>query len=239
MAGVTERDLDGFFKRMKFYLDVSHKARDALASETAYAFSVFDYIEPDENRLSKIIADLLNPRGKHGQGGAFLRAFLEMLDSCGCCIPEDIDAKVDEAIVVREAATTSLADSARRIDIRIEFPGGFGIGIENKPWAGEQPGQLEAYAKELYRGSRGNYVLVFLCKRGHIIVSLSPDEKAKLEQEGKFAIVHYSGKFLGWLRTCRKRAEAEKVRFFLKDLARYVEDWLLGEELTEKSDVES
>ena len=43
-----------------------------LASE----FNVLRYARTDEYGLSSIIADLLNPRGSHGQGDRFLRCFL-------------------------------------------------------------------------------------------------------------------------------------------------------------------
>jgi PD-(D/E)XK nuclease superfamily len=55
--------------------------------------------------------------------------------------------------VVREDATRYIIASQRRIDITIDF-GNAGIGIENKPWAGEQPDQLRDYAAHLAKKYR-------------------------------------------------------------------------------------
>lgn len=132
------KDVASFFDGLGYYVRVSREARQALASAVAESFSVFDYIEPDENRLSTIIADLLDPKGKHGQGSTFLAAFLKQLEALGCKIPSHSQADLDGATVVNEATTSFLTSAARRIDIRIELPHRFGIGIENKPWAGEQ-----------------------------------------------------------------------------------------------------
>lgn len=135
MGDVSEKGLASFFDGMEYYVRVSREARQALASAVAESFTVFDYLQPDENLLSRIIADLLDPKGKHGQGSTFLVAFLERLVAVRCTLPSDWRAHVDEATVVNEAATSFLPNTARRIDIRIELPQRFGIGIENKPWA--------------------------------------------------------------------------------------------------------
>jgi hypothetical protein len=34
----------------------------------ATGFTVFDYLDSDENRISDVICDLLDPSGKHGRG---------------------------------------------------------------------------------------------------------------------------------------------------------------------------
>jgi hypothetical protein len=44
---------------------------------TAPSFSPFAYLRRDELAISRIIADLLDPRGTHSQGVLFLRLFLE------------------------------------------------------------------------------------------------------------------------------------------------------------------
>jgi hypothetical protein len=79
----TESKLESFFHGMQYYLDVSREARQALASAVAESFSVFDYLQPDENLLSGIIADLLDPRGNHGQSNTFLACFLQRLIALG------------------------------------------------------------------------------------------------------------------------------------------------------------
>ena len=118
----TESTLETFFHGMQYYLDVSREARQALASAVADEFSVFDYLQPDENLLSRMIADLLDPKGKHGQGSTFLVCFLQRLRAVDCTMPPDWLTRVDQATVVNEAKTSFLSNNARRIDIRIELP---------------------------------------------------------------------------------------------------------------------
>src|SRR5436305_399614 len=112
------------------------KARREREAATAPAFTVFPYIRPDENRLSDILADLLRPAGPHGQGALFLKPFLKLVAPEWEPTPEELD----QARVIREDPTSHLV-SDRYIDFTIKV-GGTVIGVENKPWAADQPGQL-------------------------------------------------------------------------------------------------
>src|ERR1017187_2863553 len=46
-----------------------------VAANEAPTFRALSVLSPDENRLSDIIAELLSPRGSHGQGATFLTLF--------------------------------------------------------------------------------------------------------------------------------------------------------------------
>src|SRR6266487_5822635 len=82
-------------------------------------FNVFRYIEPDENRLSNIIHDLLDPGGSHGQRTLFLKLFLQ---TCGIPV-----AALQEPIrLKREDSNLYCRSFHRRIDITVEMKG-FGI----------------------------------------------------------------------------------------------------------------
>jgi len=228
--------LASFFHGLEYYLQVSREARQSLASAVAESFTVFDYVKTDENLLSRIIGDLLDPKGKHGQGTTFLDAFLKQLEKVGCKLLPNWQAHLGEATVVNEAVTSFLPSAARRIDIRIELPHGFGIGIENKPWAGEQADQLADYSKDLEQRYKGGFILVFLCRRGRKPESISDADRSALEQSGKVATLDYTGEFLEWLSECRMRAEADKVRHFIKDFTKYVRANLSGTEPEEEKD---
>lgn len=58
--------LSSFFEGLDYYLHVSREAQERLDLQLASRFSVFDYISISENKISEVLADLLNPKGKHG-----------------------------------------------------------------------------------------------------------------------------------------------------------------------------
>jgi hypothetical protein len=223
-------ELGPFFRGLEYYLDVSRQARQSLAQYVAPSFSVFDYLQPDEVRLSKIIADLMNPKGNHGQGATFLTCFMERLIADNCKIPEGWQERLDRARIVTEASTSFMSNSSRRIDIRIELPPFFGIGIENKPWALEQRDQLSDYVRELERRYSDQFVIVFLCQKGRTPQSIATGDWERLQQSGKCVRLNYSGGFLAWLNDCYQRTQADKVRHFLNDFSRYVQSDLGGTE---------
>jgi PD-(D/E)XK nuclease superfamily len=90
-------------------------------------FNPFDFIQPDEVGLSKILNWLLDPTGTHGQGSRFLHLFLEQL---GLVWPSESHewAKAETEVVITDG----------RLDILISS-GKFHLAIENKPWAWKMP----------------------------------------------------------------------------------------------------
>lgn len=114
----------------------------------------FTLFKPNEVTLSRIIADLFDPAGSHGQDTLFLNGLLNALD-----LPQV--GVTDPASVRREMVTRA----GRQIDLVIEVPGLI-LGIENKPWASQQQNQLSDYVSALKLWSRGRKpVLVFLSNK--------------------------------------------------------------------------
>ncbi len=115
------------------------------------AFSLF---QPNEVSLSRIIADIFDPRGTHGQDILFLNGLLGKLD-----LPR---VSLIEPVTVRREMVTQ---EGRQIDLVIETPRIL-LGIENKPWAAQQPNQLVDYLGALEGWSRGRTpVLIFLSNK--------------------------------------------------------------------------
>ena len=89
--------------------------RQLVEPQLASEFNVLLYARTDEMGLSKILADLLDPKGPHGQGDGFLKCFLKQY------WPErdwPDQASIGAHVNVRtEAATDRIAQSKRRIDI--------------------------------------------------------------------------------------------------------------------------
>jgi len=75
----SENDWHGFFHGAQIVLDATARADNLLKSRLGSGFNVFDWIEPDENTLSDLLRDLLDPAGTHGQRSAFLKLALEHL----------------------------------------------------------------------------------------------------------------------------------------------------------------
>ena len=153
---------------------------------------MFRYLRDDELGLSRIIADLLDPAAEHGQGTNFLEAMLELLPQA----PDASGARPTAADRANNAATwrryfdrlgpTAAAKirvevereitARRRIDITVDIPtedGPFCLAFENKPYAGDQPGQCSAYLDFLDRTYGGRFLLVYLPPRYRM-----PDESA-------------------------------------------------------------
>src|SRR5262249_5386935 len=109
--------------------DAHERAKKLYLHRFAPDYDTFDFIEPDEMRLSKIVAWFLNPNQTHGQGSLFLRLFLDTLRV------ETQSEDCDHADVRTEV---SIKDG--RLDIFVSARN-LRLAIENKPWAGDQDSQ--------------------------------------------------------------------------------------------------
>ena len=211
-----ERQVSHFFTDLQFRCATFRELKGYLDRNLASDFNIFDYIAPDENRLSKIIADLLRPDGPHGQSSIFLEAFLQLIRiSDERYYPDKIRN------IVQEDSTVYASAFQRRIDITLDF-GYVGIGIENKPWAGEQQDQLQDYQVHLSRKYSNNFVLIYLSGNGTEPQSLTPQTMKDLRTQGRLRVLTYRPDLQRWLETCYKECHAEKVRWFLRDFAKYV-----------------
>lgn len=211
-----------FLDQMQFRLKILDETRKATNTYLARDFNIFNYIQPDENRISDIIADFLDPEGDHGQGSFFLDQFLNLKN-----IPKHSEIPPDSKVfVMREYATDKIANSQRRMDILVKFrSSSFLLGIENKPSAMDQNAQLTDYATHLREASHGDFLLVYLSGdgTGPSEESISKKYMCQLESELKFVILNYRNHLVDWLKSCRQNTEAEKVRWFIQDFIEYIE----------------
>lgn len=217
-SGQTETDIKNkfshFFKELDFRLNLFQTYKQSFDKYLASEFNVFQYILPNENRLSDIIADLLDPKGRHGQKEIFLKEFIEIVGKSGKC-------DVLKGKIIREKTTDYILNSQRRIDIIIDF-GDFGIGIENKPWAIDQKDQLKEYDQHLMKKYKDSYLLIYLTATGSDPDSLSKSEIEFLKNQEKFLNMAYPDKFNTWLESCYKQSDSEKIRMFLRDFIKYI-----------------
>ena len=211
--------LNNFFSDLQFRLNIFQINKKNMDLYLASDFNVFDYIIParDEYRLSFIIKELLDPEGKHGQGAFFLKEFLRIIDKSEVYNSQICKIRLEEA-------TSYIDRFQRRIDIIIDFDQQYGIGIENKPWAGEQREQIKDYIENLRKKYNDSFILVYLSGGGDAPQSIDEKQRKIFEQQGRLKVISYPDKLKNWLESCYKETKAEKIRWFLKDFIEYVEN---------------
>jgi len=213
-----------------FRLGTLNQAKSRFSAQLAPDFNLFDYMRSDEMGLSKCIASLLDPKGKHGQGKVFLEVFLDTFLN-----PEDISdwAKAQE---LREVVVEKQANGQRRIDIYLDFGKNGCLGIENKPWAGDQEDQLKDYAEHL-KNEKDKFILLFLCNREPSEFSIPRETKDILEKDGRFRHLNY-GQVIKWLQECAYKSRALPVRIFIEHLIKFIQTNINGElDMSEEDEV--
>jgi hypothetical protein len=216
----------------KFFSDIKHKVEPQQRChdrQSATDFNVFDFIEPDENKLSDILAWLLDPQKSHGQGDLFLRLLFKHLGL-------GADARLTtDAIVQREAPTFGIQKYRRRMDVLVEA--GAWLVIENKVDSLEQPKQVKDYLEHLHRCTRSRSIqstLIYLTPDGRLPESLRPAVLKKCEASGRLHCWNYQVELRRWLEICRQDCEAHKIKIFLTDFIGYIESVLKRESENEQ-----
>ena len=211
-----------FFDELAPRLETARVLDRELDRNLARKFNVLDYLRTNELGLSRIIADLLDPKGSHGQGVLFLQAFLEKLggfretlrwpDLHGtevCCEEKITEGRID-------------------VVVRIEGPGGetHCLVLENKPYAHDQESQVERYLEHFGKDDR--FLLIYLSPRGEGPSEVSVPKDKLREWRDHFAIMPYVGaheeqeeqgdgfdeyrlshSLANWLGECRRDCEVE------------------------------
>ncbi len=170
---------------------------DAIARETGESFNIFEIARIDEKEVivCRVIAELLNPKGRHGQGGAFLKIFL--VDCLGYHHYTDRDVK-------RAMINTEYPADGRRIDIAIKIGYEF-IPIEVKIYAGDQPDQCYDYCKYARRYDNEAKV-VYISLYGDLPVK----ESRKDLKDCDIIPISFSINILSWLKKCLALPETNR-----------------------------
>lgn len=225
-----------FFSGLKPAIAAAEAAQAELDRHLATRWSVFPdffrFISKKENTLSRLFRTLLDPAGTHGQGAKFLEALLEEIRDE---LPQSDAAEGDKmrwpsADLGCKVHTEYATPKGRSIDIVIEWPrGDYWIGIENKPWAAEQPKQISDYFDALLAKVPDrdiNRVLVlYLSGTGHPPTTM---EDLGCNERARCITLPYRAKpdgpsVEGWIGRCKTVCEAERIRWFLAEIERYVQ----------------
>jgi hypothetical protein len=164
-----------------------------------------------------VILTYLN--GKHGQGDIFLKEFLHLIE-----LTDKLNTQNVNATIYREASTFLIKNTQKRIDILIDLKH-FGIVIENKPWATDQPTQLQDYSDFMRRRYGDNYTIIYLATDGNFPseLSISAVNLKALKDNGRYLSMYFRQGFLKWLNTCLNLCQSDKYRWFLRDFINYIE----------------
>lgn len=199
----TEMDIQQFFQEVASIcaLEQAQQEERNRKGENYNLFSILS-IERYELKHSALIANLLDPKGSHGCGDAFLRAFFEIALK-GTAYPFENSTPLDSRT---EHYTGPIAgDTGGRIDILVKSSH-YGLIIENKIYAGDQDKQLtryDNYGKETF-GADG-YLLVYLTLYG---CDASKESTAtKSAEEVGYLRLSYAEDILRWLEQCVRLAD--------------------------------
>lgn len=223
--------------------DALKTAQALYSRQLAPEFNTFNYISTDELGLSQILADLLNPKGSHGQEEDFLRLFIEH------CLPTINDSSewqnfidnLDRTKVFVEE-TTWKSGTRRRMDIYLECKAddnSYGICIENKPYAADQFEQLKDYAKELEERKLNHWHLIYLNEHADTPseYSINPEYLETLTAGNQFSSLKFSS-LIDWLKACQVECQNHSVIEFLAQLIKFIQQQFMGiEDMNESKSV--
>lgn len=206
----TELDIQQFFQEVASIcaLEQAQQEERNRKGENYNLFSILN-IERYELKHSALIANLLDPKGSHGCGDAFLRAFFEIaLKGTAypfedCTLPHSYTEYYTGPIV---------GDTGGRIDILVKSSryglknSRYGLIIENKIYAGDQDKQLtryDNYGKETFGADK--YLLAYLTLYGYDASKESTATKSA--EEVGYLRLSYAEDILLWLKECVRLAD--------------------------------
>ena len=187
---------ESFFQSAQLLLNmITEKKRQAL--DRGEYYNVFEVLNlsTDEVRLhSALIADLLNPKGKHGLGMKPLKSFIQILGL------DFDDAVLENCNVKREYVIGPISQdntSGGNIDILLTI-GKYYIVIENKIYASDQPGQLRRYYN-FAKSKSFDLTLIYLTIGGD-----KPSESSSggLVCDKDYKCISYRKDIAGWIEQC-------------------------------------
>ena len=167
-------------------------------------FNDLGFMSDEVHLHSMFLANLLNPKGSHGQRGKFLEAFLKMLQKSFPAISAD-SLELDTAIAsveVEKYIGRQTDSEGGRIDIYLT-DGKHSIIIENKIYAVDQYHQMLRYwnygMSQKGDDTEKSFVLIYLTLDG---CSPSKDSLGEDLKENDIVCLSYKSDIRGWLDRC-------------------------------------
>lgn len=234
-----EQQIDRLCNTIQVELDSYRRFMALHEPELTPRFNMTSLLWPDENRLSSVIATLLDPNGPHGQGALPLKLFLENIGkplASGCARTEKQLKRLDtiSRIATNNPNSNSILEKStkenRRIDIVLEL-NSFYLAIENKPWTIDQERQIEDYLSELeclkiarqLSDQDSNFLLIYLSSDGEppSVGSINGLKFFNSCNSGDLMVVSYA-QCQEWLLELSIKVKSHKLRILLEDFCAYL-----------------
>ncbi len=235
-------DYERFFAELAPRLEVARALECDLDRKLAHRFNVLDYLRDDELGLSRIIADLLDPKASHGQGTLFLQTLLGLEGFKNTRDWPDLDGHGVEVHVKKEK---NIPSNRKKIDISVEIVSAdrqrYCLALENKlNYAKDQENQVKDYLEYLKKEYCERFCLIYLSPTGEgpseesipkmeldewkdrFAFAIMPAHGGQEEQADEFPARRIPPHSLAdWLRECRKNCDVDRLRWFLRDAETY------------------
>lgn len=170
------------------------------------SFNLFKSLNQSTSELihSRIIAELLNPKGSHGKGAFFLNRFMSLYDF-------EFTFDIESVSVFTEFDIGPISKnytSGGRIDILITDANNHALIIENKIYATDQKKQLLRYAN--YAKSKNyDYRIVYLTLDCHEPTEYSTGKNPDYD----YVMFSYEDDILPWLGQCMEGCSYENTLY--------------------------
>ncbi len=226
--------LESFLSSLQGGLNSMRDVKRQFNRRAAFDFNSIELFEPNENRISKVLAFFLDPSASHGQGSSFLEALLKTpkLEGAKECYNSG-----EQISVITECQTYT----KRRIDILIKFGDWkYAVGIENKIWGAEdQKDQIKDYAEfldEKTQNAGGGYVLFYLTPEGVAPsdISITSELSSDLQDKKKLIAISFQEDIINIFSAFKNVCEAPNVRAFLLDFENFLRTTFRGERFMEE-----
>ncbi|MDR1838709.1 MAG: PD-(D/E)XK nuclease family protein [Treponema sp.] len=187
---------------------------EAKWRKTGEKYNLFKvtHIANDEVIMCRVLADLLDPHGKHCQDSRYLGLFWKAIS---LKLPEQLDLNIKDTKVKTEL----VIDENRRIDITL-YDGRIFVPIEVKIRAGDQPKQVADYYE--YAKKRNsvnvNVPVLYLTVDGH-----EPSDFSKVGIGKKdYVTLSFRDDILAWLEACARGNTPETTVPVRESLRQYI-----------------
>lgn len=229
---MIDANIENFFREVRNKNELQSKLNEAYRKTLTLDFNPLNFVKWNENKVSEIIAFLLDPQASHEQGDLYLRMFVEYFE---------LSFRYTDVSKVRVTLEEN-TDESRRVDIVISYDNFKRvIGIENKiyPWTREQNFQVADYIKHLKTYCKtDDYHLIYLAPQGKILSKDSAGEDyEEMLTDGKLKQINYEEHIIDLVHRFAMHTDNDRVRAFIRDFELKLRENFIGINMMEQNDV--